>query len=232
MLQQKPPLIVNNRGNRFNNQRGSYGRPGGKRHDRRGPSNDHYYSADKPGPAWRKQVPALPDGYQPSSSGYTFGGKGKKRANKKFLKPLPNDEQFEAYSPVLDRKSFGSSGGRDEYFEHGLPPSAAGASQVAARVTARWASMLKKLHYQGEIELNPVSLLRTSSFAALRGSAYQFVNRWAYKFDIAGSLTNPAHANLARLTLRLISKRDKEHKMEVLGRWAKLIRKALSSQNL
>jgi len=101
------------------------GPAGGKRrgHGQSGP----YYNVDKPVPAWRKH----PAGYQADSTGYTFG---KKKKNKKFLKALPSEE-FDAYSPMLNKKSFVpydptlSSSERDDYFE-GVPPSAAGASQV------------------------------------------------------------------------------------------------------
>ena len=129
---QKPPLNVNNRGGRFNNQM-SYAGPAGGKHRGRGQSS-HYYNVDKPVPAWRRQAPSYPAGYVADSSGYTFGN-NKKNKNKKFRKALPS-EDFDAYSPMVNKKAFMpydpmlSSSERDEYFERGVPPSAAGASQV------------------------------------------------------------------------------------------------------
>lgn len=122
-----------------------------------------------------------------------------------------------------------SSSERDLYFERGVTPSAQGPSQVAVRVTARWSLLLKKLHGQGSIQLSPFAMLRESKFTRLRGANFQFFNRWAYKFDVNDNHVSRANTNLARLTVRLMAKREKERKIAVLGRWARLIRMALSS---
>ena len=45
-------------------------------------------------------------------------------------------------------------------------------------------------------------------------------------------LIKEAHFNLGRLALKLLSKRTKQRKIQVLGKWSKLIKGILSQQDL